>query len=185
MSELHRFIRVDFHRFKAFHAFSLHVRHFNILVGPNNSGKSTILAAFRILAAALRRATTRRPEIISGPQGPARGYPVDLNSIAVAEENIFYNYNDDEPARVVFTLSNKNKLTLYFPEHRSCYLIVETSAPSVDTPKAFSAKFNCPIGFVPILGPVDHNEQLYGKEAARLALFNYRAARNFRNIWYH
>ena len=25
----------------------------------------------------------------------------------------------------------------------------------------------------------------FEKEAARLALFNYRAARNFRNIWYH
>jgi predicted ATPase len=46
-------------------------------------------------------------------------------------------------------------------------------------------QFNCPIGFVPILGPVEHHEQLYEKEAARLALFNYRASRNFRNIWYH
>jgi hypothetical protein len=35
------------------------------------------------------------------------------------------------------------------------------------------------------LGPVEHNEPLFEKEAARLALFNYRAARNFRNIWYH
>jgi predicted ATP-dependent endonuclease of OLD family len=39
------------HRFKAFSTFALHLRHFNILVGPNKSGKSTILAAFRILAA--------------------------------------------------------------------------------------------------------------------------------------
>jgi hypothetical protein len=38
---------------------------------------------------------------------------------------------------------------------------------------------------VPILGPVEHNEKLFGKEAARLALFNYTASRNFRNIWYH
>lgn len=38
---------------------------------------------------------------------------------------------------------------------------------------------------MPILGPVEHNETLFEKEAARLALFNYRAARNFRNIWYH
>lgn len=38
---------------------------------------------------------------------------------------------------------------------------------------------------MPILGPVEHREELFGPEAARLALFNYRAARNFRNIWYH
>ncbi len=53
------------------------------------------------------------------------------------------------------------------------------------TPSDFRTHFNCPIGFVPILGPVEHNETLFAKEAARLALFNYRAARNFRNIWYH
>jgi predicted ATPase len=61
---LHHFVRVDFLRFKAFHGFTLRLRHFNILVGPNNSGKSTILTAFRILAAALRKANTRRAEII-------------------------------------------------------------------------------------------------------------------------
>jgi len=38
---------------------------------------------------------------------------------------------------------------------------------------------------VPILGPLEHVEHLFEPEAARLALFNYRAARNFRNIWYH
>ena len=38
---------------------------------------------------------------------------------------------------------------------------------------------------MPILGPVEQHERLYDREAARRALFNYRAARNFRNIWYH
>jgi putative AbiEii toxin of type IV toxin-antitoxin system len=55
----------------------------------------------------------------------------------------------------------------------------------VDSPASFRKQFNCPIGFVPILGPVEHNENLYQVEAARLALYNHRAARNFRNIWYH
>ncbi|MBF0306291.1 MAG: ATP-binding protein, partial [Alphaproteobacteria bacterium] len=38
---------------------------------------------------------------------------------------------------------------------------------------------------VPILGPVEHNEALFGRDAARLALVDYGAARNFRNIWFH
>jgi predicted ATPase len=74
MSELHHFVRVDFSRFKAFDTFTLRLRHFNILVGPNNAGKSTILAAFRILAAAMRRASTRKAEHVKGPQGPTLGY---------------------------------------------------------------------------------------------------------------
>ncbi len=74
---------------------------------------------------------------------------------------------------------------LYFPEEGVCYMIADNPVRAVRSPRQFKSAFNCPIGFVPILGPVEHNERLYEREAARLALFNYRAARNFRNIWYH
>jgi hypothetical protein len=159
------------------------LRHFNILVGPNNAGKSTILAAFRILAAAMRRAGTRNPEIVRGPLGLAPGHKIDLSAVSVAEENIFYNYDDSEPASVRFRLSNKNELLLYFPERDVCFLTPQSEEGRVSTPSTFRSRFNCPIGFVPILGPVEHIENLYEKEAARLALFNYRAARIFRKIW--
>ena len=185
MSQTHQFVRVEFHRFKAFEEFTLRLHHLNILVGPNNAGKSTILAAFRILAAAIRRAASRNPEIVRGQHGETYGYKIDLSAISVAEENIFFNYDDSEPAHVAFALSNKNTMTLFFPEQRSCFLVLDAQGRSVLTTSAFKSNFNCPIGFVPILGPVEHNEKLYEKEAARLALFTYGAARNFRNIWYH
>jgi len=116
MNEMHHFVQVDFHRFKAFERFSLHLRHVNILVGPNNSGKSTILAAFRVLAAALWKAYSRKPEYVRAPRGRAFGYAIDLSGVSVAEENIFYNYDDTSPASVQFKMSNKNELQLYFPE---------------------------------------------------------------------
>jgi len=184
-NETHQFVKVDFQRFKAFERFTLRLRPFNILVGPNNAGKSTVLAAFRILAAALRRADARKPTVVRGPRGNTLGYVIDLSGVSVAEENIFFNYDDSEPASVRFTLSNKNVLHLYFPERGACFLLTETEGAPPKSPKTFGKQFNCPIGFVPILGPVDHHEGLYEKGAARQALFNYTAARNFRNIWRH
>ncbi|MCA9414278.1 MAG: AAA family ATPase, partial [Candidatus Omnitrophica bacterium] len=106
----HHFVRVDFHRFKAFERFVLHLRHFNILVGPNNAGKSTILTSFRILAAALRKARSRKAEVVAGPFGQVLGYIIDIKGVSVAEENLFYNYDDSEPASVTFRLSNGNTL---------------------------------------------------------------------------
>ncbi len=179
------FVRVDFHHFKAFERFRLQLRHFNILVGPNNAGKSTILAAFRILAAAMRKALSRKPELVVGPRGRTFAYSVDLSAISVAEENIFFNYDESEPATVSFRLSNGNELLLFFPAKGVCSLIPNSQSKAIRGTVAFRSQFNCPIGFVPILGPVEHDEELYQKEAARLALFSYRAARNFRNIWHH
>lgn len=182
---MHQIVRVEFNRFKAFRRFTINLKHFNILVGPNNAGKSTIITAFRILSAAMRRANSRNPSLVQGPNGSVRGYEVDLESISVAAENIFYNYEDDVPASVVFKISNNNELMLYFPEQGVCRLIPTTQGRPIQNTTAFKNNFKCPIGFVPILGPVEHHEPLYEKEAARLALFSYTAARNFRNIWHH
>lgn len=180
-----RFVGVDLHRFKAFENFSLELRHFNILVGPNNAGKSTILAAFRILAAALRRAENRKAEPIRGPDGTSMGHRIDLETISVAEENLLFDYHDDEAAWIRFRLATGNTLQLYFPEREVCYLIPDAQGKSCATPTTFKSNFKCSIGFVPILGPVEHRERLFEKEAARLALYNYGASRNFRNIWHH
>lgn len=185
MPDTLRFVKVDFRHFKAFDQFTLHLSNFNILVGPNNAGKSTILTAFRILAAAMRVAKARKPTQVMGPNGSVPGYVVDLGAISVAEENIFYNYDVSSPATVQFHLSNKNKMLLYFPDQGACMLILDTQNVRVSSPTQYRKQYNCPIGFVPILGPVEHNERLFEKEAARRALFSYQAARNFRNIWHH
>ena len=179
------FTSVRFHHFKSFREYSLSLSRFNILVGPNNSGKSTILSAFRILSEALRKAQSRSPEWVAGPRGLVRGYIVDLKDVPVATENVFFDYDDSTPVSVRFRISNGNELLLYFPERGSCYLICETRSRPVTSPTTFKSQYNVSIGFVPILGPVEHNEELFRKEAARLALLTPRAARNFRNIWYH
>ena len=102
----------------------------------------------------------------------------------MADENIYYNYDDSEPASVEFHLSNGNTLLLFFGNGKSCKLIPKSNK-SCRTPSDFRNQFNCSIGFAPILGPVDQNEPLFDKEAARRALFGYTASRNFRNIWHH
>jgi hypothetical protein len=83
---------------------------------PDNSGKSTILGAFRILAEGIRKASSRNPERIDLPDGQAWGYHVPLDDLPVATENIFSEYDDSQPALVDFRLSGGNRLELVFPE---------------------------------------------------------------------
>ena len=113
------------------------------------------------------------------------GYSLDLQEIPVATENVFFDYDDSQAATITFRVSNGNELLLFFPEQNTCSLICRTSRKPVTSTSTFKSQYNLSIGFVPILGPVEHNEPLYQSEAARLALLTYRAARNFRNIWHH
>lgn len=61
MADVAHFTSVSFHNYKALRHFSISLQNFNVLVGPNNSGKSTILGAFRILAEGMRKATEVAP----------------------------------------------------------------------------------------------------------------------------
>lgn len=181
----HRITSVRFNRYKAFENFQLALHDFNVLVGPNNAGKSTIIGAFRILAEGLRKARSRNAEPIEVTGFTGWGHRLNIADLPIASENIFFDYDDSTPAQVTFRLSNGNHLKLYFPEQGTCYLLPESPKRVPRTPSHFKADFDVEIGFVPILGPVEQKERLYEKEAARLALLTSGASRNFRNIWYH
>lgn len=180
-----RITSVRFTKYKALKNFQISLNEFNVLVGPNNTGKSTIIGAVRILAEGLRRARAKSAEPIDIAGHTGWGHRLNISELPIASENIFYDYDDSVPAQVRFRLSNGNHLRLHFPEQGVCYLIPESLGRTPRTPSQFRADFGVDIGFVPILGPVEPRERLYEKEAARLALLAAGASRNFRNIWYH
>src|SRR5207247_5454427 len=98
MSDLHQFTSVSFRNYKALRQYSVSLTGFNILVGPNNSGKSTILGAFRILSEGMRKAASRNPEYLKLRGGDSWGYKVPLEDLPVATENVFSDYDDTNPA---------------------------------------------------------------------------------------
>lgn len=186
MMEIQRFTSVTFRNYKALKKYSVSLGDFNVLVGPNNAGKSTIIGAFRILAEGIRKASAKNPEYIRlNNEEEKWGYRVPLDDLPVATENIFSNYDDSQPAIAEFQLSCGKKLRIVFPETNVCYLFCETSGRQIRSTSDFKREYKASVGFVPVLGPVEHNELLYQPEAARKALLTHRASRNFRNIWYH
>lgn len=172
--------------YKSFKEFSLTLNQFNILVGPNNAGKSTVIGSLKILTEGLRKARARKPSLITCPKGnQIFGYQIDLEQVPIATENVFHNYQDDTPAVIRFRLSDGAHIQIFFPNLGECYMNYESDKNIVRSPTDFKKLVDLEIGYVPILGPVDHTEILYQQEAARQALLSYTASRNFRNIWHH
>ncbi len=174
---------IKFSNFKALSDYSVSLQGMNILVGPNNCGKSTIISAFRILDVALRKARSRKAERVPIPFGSfGLGHRIPEDSISVSLENVPTNYNHED-SRLEFRLTNKNKLILFFPNEGGCILTWETIGTSVSTPAKFKSEFPINIQVVPVLGPLEHNEVIVTEDTVKASLNTHRASRHFRNYW--
>ena len=177
---------IKYQNYKAFSRYTISLSDFNILVGPNNAGKSTVIGSLKILTEGLRIGKSKKPTQICGPNGESfLGYEIDLKNVPIATENIFFDYDTTKPAIIKFRLSNNTFLQIFFPQSGRCFMNYIAEDKIVRSPKEFREIIDLEIGFVPILGPVEHDEPLYLIEAARNALMTYKASRNFRNIWHH
>ncbi len=176
---------IRFRNFKALVDFIIPIQHINILVGPNNSGKSTVLSAFRALAAGLRRARAKPPEVVQGPgKREVRGYNLSPDSLPLSLENVHTEYQETDSS-IEFHLSNGNRLILFFPRDGGCCLIPHSDTKAITSTATFRTAFPIQITAVPILGPIEHEEILIQRETVGRNLLSHRASGNFRNFWHH
>ena len=174
---------VEFRNFKAFQYFSVKLENMNILVGPNNCGKSTIIGAFRVLRAGIRKAMVRSAEIIRvDDEHQDHGYLIAEENLPISTENVHTDYAETDTT-ITFRLSNNNKLKLFFPKKGGVILLTETDGKPVRTPAKFRSAFPVTIGVVPVLGPVEHNESIVREETVQREIATHRASRHFRNYW--
>ena len=176
--------RITFRNFKALADYSLYLRDVNLLVGPNNSGKSTIISALRVLDNGIRFARTRAPtQVFIGGESEI-GYRLPEDTVSISLENIHTNYRATESC-VTFHLSNNNKIHLKFPTDGGCVLLPEVPNYPVLTAALFKRHFPLSLTVVPVLGPLEHRETRREKSTVIAALSSHRASRHFRSYWHY
>ncbi len=156
----------------------------NILVGPNNCGKSTIIGALRVLAAGMRKAKSRNPERIRIDDQLFSGYSIAVDQLPISTENVHTDYAEVE-SKIIFRLSNGNRLLVIFAEHGGCYLIPEIDRGMVRSPTTFKSHFPLTVEVVPVLGPLEHDEPLVESKTVQRNLQTHLASRHFRNYWFY
>ena len=184
MAKVTRITSIHLDRFKAFARHALTLEHLNILVGPNNSGKSTIIGALRALAAGLRVARSRSPERIDLPEGRRIGYRISESNLPISLENVHTDYEPTD-SKITFVLNNGNRLHLIFPESKGCFLVPEVAGEIVRSVAVFKRHFPITLTVIPVLGPVEHREQRRERDTVVAWLSTHRASRHFRSYWHH
>jgi energy-coupling factor transporter ATP-binding protein EcfA2 len=177
------FKTVRFRNFKSLKDFTVHLRAVNVLVGPNNAGKSTVLDAFRAVTAALNFASRHLPQRIEVKKETTVGYEIPISLIPISLANIHSDYQTDQETSVTFTLDNGNDLVLDFYDNSRCVLTVDAKQRTATTSQ-FKKNFPISIYSFPTLGPLEEEELLLTDKYVVESVGTRRSHRMFRNIWY-
>ena len=174
---------VRFKNFKALRDYSVSLQRMNVLVGPNNSGKSTVLSAFRVLEQALRRARSRKASPVRTHSGTmSLGHNIPESTIPISLENVHSDYGDSDSV-IEVRYSRGNKICLLFPADGGVSMYWETATRTPTTPNAFRRVFPDVVQTIPVLGPVEQHEPIVTDETVQRAAGTPRASRHFRNYW--
>jgi ABC-type multidrug transport system ATPase subunit len=178
------FTSVKFRNFKSLKDFTVRLSPINVLVGPNNAGKSTILDAFRAMAAAHRFASRRVQSPLTINRTTVVGYEIPMTNFPISLANIHSDYQTDQETSATFTLENGNKLQLSFYDNARCIMTILESKQRTTSTAQFRKHFPTSIYSFPTLGPLEEEELLLTDEYVRQWQDTRRAHRMFRNIWY-
>lgn len=177
--------RLDLINFKAFERFRIDFRDDAFLVGPNNAGKSTILAALRAGAYMARLAYRRQATDALQVDGVGRlGWNFSGDAVRLVEENLRHEFHQTE-----------TRLTLHFGSGASLHAIWPVPDEDELTPGFFYIRHQDltlrrpaqvrqvvpTIGVVPVLSPFEHSERLLSDDYVRGTRDDRLASRHFRN----
>lgn len=174
---------VKLSNFKRFESFYFSARTANVLVGPNNSGKSSILDALRVAYACLRYTRSISPMAVEAPEiGVVHGYQLPLASLPVPLANVATNYSDDD-AIIEIRCSNGNRLFVRMNPDRPILFYATSETDSLRTSKSFREAIPLDLVIVPPLGPFEETENLVTDETVQRNEASRLSNRYFRNIW--
>lgn len=175
-----------FRNFKGLRNYQISLRHINVLVGPNNAGKSSVLDAFRLLGAAIKYARRRKPTIIARESSSIFGWEVHASTLPIPLVNVHSdaNYDAADETSVSFELSNGSQLQLLLIDSTRCLLTIEANCARISTTGQFRARFPVELYAFPTLGPLEEDEEWLTDEYVERHRAGRRSHRMFRNVWF-
>lgn len=175
--------RLELTNFKGFDRFTLHLSGKDaLLVGPNNAGKSTAVAALRATTNMLRMARARKPDgdrIVDGSL--RRGWFFNNEQVHLVEENLRHEFRQID-TRVKLVCGDAELLAIWpadEPDDSGFFYCTDGGVllrRPADIRRAFPR-----IALVPVLSPVEQEEEALTDKYVMSSSESRVASRHFRN----
>jgi hypothetical protein len=183
-----RVSEVRLRHFKGFEDFVARFGAASFLVGPNNAGKSTLVAALRASAQMLRVASRRTPDTEAREGGDTvPAYVIPAHQFGLVTENLRHEFHQRE-TRIEVRFSSGASLTVVWPERDvdergpdpGHFFLTESGGYHPDAAVRPGVEFPR-IGVVPVLAPVEQEEVIRSEKRLRSTVETSLASRHFRN----
>ncbi len=173
---------IKLENFKQFDNLQLSCRASNVVIGPNNSGKSTTLDALRIYRDVVKYANRNKPFFASHDgYGVCATYQVPESLLSVNISNIVYNYSDED-ASITIKVKTGASLIIKIHPHRGCIAFIPSDKFLPRNTTEFRRLFPYKIVVVPTLAAFEDPEFYVQDETVARNENTRLASRNFRNI---
>lgn len=170
--------------FRGFKEHELSLRKKTIIVGANNTGKSTIVEAIRLVSLVTNRylslTYSRAPQNIGVPLSLMVVSP-SLNSISINFDNLFYNLGEP-PSIVEATFSGGEEVEIYLTNTKNIYAEIRDSKGTNVRNRAEARHVKLPqIHILPQVGPLAQDEKILSREYVYSHVTTDRSYLHFRN----
>ncbi|WP_433916761.1 ATP-dependent nuclease [Streptomyces sp. NBC_01744] len=179
--------QVKLRNFKAFENFSITLKEFSLLVGPNSAGKSTILSALKFAEACLRSAKRSKFSLSRQHGGTwVQGYPIPLKDFELLNESVRHEFRETNETTLELIWQNGCRLRAVWPrddydtDSTPFFYLLDASGRTPRTVKQVRDEYT-PIGIIPALTPLEHEEEILTAEYVRKNLASRLSSRHFRN----
>ncbi|MEN3282727.1 MAG: hypothetical protein V7607_3867 [Solirubrobacteraceae bacterium] len=175
--------RLDLTSFKGFERFTLHLSGKDaLLVGPNNAGKSTAVAALRAATNMLRIARARTPDGNRTVDGSLRpGWFFNNEQVQLVDENLRHEFRPID-TRLKLVCGDAELIAVWPADEPddSGFVYCTDGGVVLRRPKEIRQAFPR-IGLVPVLSPVEQQEESLTNSYVRSSAEGPVASRHFRN----
>ncbi len=176
---------LEFRDYKSFPRFTISAQPKNILVGPNNAGKSTSLDALRIAFDALKYCKRRTAFLKSqGERGVCSTYEVPQSIIQMDLRYCVHNFQD-KAAIIELAATNGNRFVMKLHPDSDLERFLASNVQAQKSSQFLKSQFPVEIVVAPTLSPLEQNEELVKLETVEKNRWGRLASRNFRNFWLH
>ena len=175
--------KIELEKYRCYECSKMLVRDSTVIVGKNNSGKSSFIEALRMVAMASKKCTNTtyvNPPSSLGLPLFSKGFRLPVERLKIDLRGVVYYYKN-EIAKISAYFDNKSKIVIYVNREIAFATLINENDQLITSNQAAKELDIKPISILPQIGLIKENEKRLSEITINDDMDTYLSSRHFRN----